>query len=586
MQTLGEIRDPLVGTRIDGRYLVKGILGRGGMGVVYDGVHEQLGRLVAIKVLGAGIASDPTAVARFLREARTASHLTHGNIVDVSDLGQLPDGRPYLVMAKMIGIDLANLLVTQGPQTPLRTVELLRGAASALDLIHAKGFVHRDVKPENLMHVVREDGSEAVLLLDFGIVGLISNQAARLTGEGSVFGTPAYLPPEVIGGAPPDRRADVYALATVAFELIAGRTPFSSPNPLRILPMKLLENAPSLKAVTNFNFPIELEQVLAMGLVREPEHRYASAGAFIEALAAAARRTGASDFASSRPPRREGLDRIARDRLYNTATADLEMPITSERPRLAADDDPSMRETVGSDAPVPGVRRFPRKLFWASLAAMVAGGVLLWLVGGSEAPPPSAAGAAQTKPMTAPTDVGMNAEAKPGPAEAPAGVAPAPATAETVAPVASPGETATPPARAAPSATHPPPTAAGLESAREAHRESRPQPRAANPPPALAPIKPTASSPPVSGPNPEQLAHDAKNELTQGHFAAAAKLYVQLTKLDPRDAHAWGNLGLANENLGRRDEAINALRHALAITPIGLSADALRGRLRRLGATP
>ncbi|HKU36585.1 MAG TPA: serine/threonine-protein kinase, partial [Polyangiales bacterium] len=284
---LSTSRDPLIGTKIDGRYHVQGVLGRGGMGVVYEGTHLQLERQVAIKVLGAGISGDPVAVQRFLREARTASQLTHGNIVDVQDLGVLPDGRPYLVMPKMQGIDLATLLRKHGPQTLRRTVELLIGAAAALDLIHAKGYVHRDVKPENLMYVVREDGSESTMLLDFGIVGLVTAQAARLTAEGSVFGTPAYLAPEAIQGDMPDRRGDVYALATVAFELLAGRAPFEADNPLRILPMKVMEDAPRMRAVCNIKFPESIENIIAKGLTRDPEQRWGSAGEFIAALDAA-----------------------------------------------------------------------------------------------------------------------------------------------------------------------------------------------------------------------------------------------------------------------------------------------------------
>jgi serine/threonine protein kinase len=166
-------RDPLIGAHIDGRYTVRSLIGRGGMGVVYGAVHDQLERPVAIKVLNAAWSSDPVAVERFLREARTAGSLSHGNIVDVTDLGRLPDGRPYLVMPKVEGENLAALLNAGGPQPPKRVAELLIGVASALDLIHAKGLVHRDIKPENLMYVVREDGSETVMLLDFGIAALL-----------------------------------------------------------------------------------------------------------------------------------------------------------------------------------------------------------------------------------------------------------------------------------------------------------------------------------------------------------------------------------------------------------------------------
>src|SRR5688572_14555986 len=148
---LASPRDPLIGARVDGRYLVESVLGRGGMGVVYAAVHEELQRAVAVKVLNPAWAADPDATERFLREARTASSLSHANVVDVWDLGRLPDGRPYLVMPRIAGEDLGTLLAEHGPQHPRRVVELLQGVAAALDLIHDKGFVHRDIKPENLL---------------------------------------------------------------------------------------------------------------------------------------------------------------------------------------------------------------------------------------------------------------------------------------------------------------------------------------------------------------------------------------------------------------------------------------------------
>ena len=280
-------QDSLLGTRIDGRYTVHRELGRGGMGIVYEGVHDDLGRAVAIKVLNLAWASDPTAVARFLREARTASSFSHGNIVDVTDLGRLPDGRPYLIMPKIVGTDLAALLAENGAQPAKRVAHLLAGVAAALDLIHAKGFVHRDIKPENLMYVVREDGSETVMLLDFGIAAAVMSNEPRLTGQGAIFGTPQFMPPEVCNGGMPDARGDVYALATVAFELITGSLPFGDDNMMRVLTAKLTQDPPTLSEVTGITFPAELEAVVARGLARDPRQRFTHATEFIAALKAA-----------------------------------------------------------------------------------------------------------------------------------------------------------------------------------------------------------------------------------------------------------------------------------------------------------
>jgi serine/threonine protein kinase len=560
MAAFGEIRDPLIGTRIDERYLVQGVIGRGGMGVVYEGVHEQLGRPVAIKVLGAGIAGDPVAVQRFLREARTASQLTHGNIVDVSDLGQLPDGRPYLVMARMHGTDLAKLLQTEGPQTPKRTAELLRGAAAALDLIHAKGYVHRDVKPENLMHIVREDGSEATLLLDFGIVGLASSAAARLTAEGSVFGTPAYLPPEVIEGEIPDHRADVYALATVAFELITGRTPFFAPNPIQILPQKVMKEPPSMAKVTGYAFPEDLEEALARGLARNPRNRHASAGAFVAALEAASNKHPTAGARSLPPLAADGggLDPASRDRLLNTSTADLEMPIGTSVPPGANDTTQKLSSKSPAaerkaqlptlQLPLPG-RRKPLVPIVVACAVLL--GLVGWLMSRDDPP-------AQIKASTLPN--ATNA----GPSQPKLDLG-------TDEPVA-----ATEPSTPAP--IDPPPTAAVVPgpSSALAGRTKRATPRAASP------EQPKATT----APNATELGQAAQRELIQGHLAAAADLYAKATRVDPSNEPAWRGLGLAYERLGRTADAIKALRRAIQLAPNGQNANMLRTRLQKLGSAP
>ena len=160
--------DLLVGATLDGRYELLSELGRGGMSVVYLARQAELERDVAVKVLD-GRRLDPTSWERFMREARTAASLRHPHIVDVYDIGTLPDGRPYFVMPRIVGVDLAALLAEWGPVGLGRALELLRGPASALDLVHSRGMVHRDVKPANLMLSRLEDGTEHVQLLDFGI---------------------------------------------------------------------------------------------------------------------------------------------------------------------------------------------------------------------------------------------------------------------------------------------------------------------------------------------------------------------------------------------------------------------------------
>jgi serine/threonine-protein kinase len=161
--------DPMIGVRVADRYRIEHVHERGGTSVIYAATHEAQQREVAIKMLDEESSADPQAVERFMLEAHTASSLSHGHVVGVSDFGQLPSGRPYLVMPMIMGKDLATLISEQGPLSAKRVAALLAGVASALDSMHAKGLVHRDIKSENLMYVRADDGTETALVLDFGI---------------------------------------------------------------------------------------------------------------------------------------------------------------------------------------------------------------------------------------------------------------------------------------------------------------------------------------------------------------------------------------------------------------------------------
>jgi serine/threonine protein kinase len=276
--------DPLIGAHIEGRYIVERIQGRGGTSVVYAGIHEELQREVAIKVLDEASAKDPEAVERFVFEARMGSSIAHGNVVGVSDFGHLPDGRPFLVMPMVAGTDMATLLAKEGPQHPRRVAALLKGVAAALGLMHARGIVHRDIKSENLMHVAHEDGTETILVLDFGITASRVDQ----DDEYDASGTPEFMPPEALNGELFDYRGDIYSLATVAFEMIAGGLPFDGDDPISLRKKKMGQPPRTLTQVSQTEFPIGLEAVLARGLATRPEDRQASANDFVRELEAAA----------------------------------------------------------------------------------------------------------------------------------------------------------------------------------------------------------------------------------------------------------------------------------------------------------
>jgi serine/threonine-protein kinase len=257
-------------------------IGHGGMAVVYRAHQDRLERTVAIKVLSENLAASPEFMERFRREARTAANLHHPNVITVHDFGEDERGVPYLVLEYIAGPTLADLMDTGLDDA--RIPDLLDQIAAGLDYAHARGIIHRDVKPGNVL--VTEDGR--AVLTDFGLAWLL--EGAHLTLTGGVIGTPEYMSPEQATGDPIDHRCDVYALGVVLYEMLVGERPFVADTPIGVLLKHLQDPAPSILQARP-DLPPAVGPVLERALAKSPDERYASAGelarAFRTAISAA-----------------------------------------------------------------------------------------------------------------------------------------------------------------------------------------------------------------------------------------------------------------------------------------------------------
>jgi eukaryotic-like serine/threonine-protein kinase len=252
-----------------GKYRVEATLGFGGMGLVLRAHNLALDETVAIKLLREDVQIDDEHVERFLREAKAAVRLKSEHVARIRDVGTLEDGRPYMVMELLDGLDLGRLLVDQGSVEPSRAVDFVLQACDAIAEAHALGIVHRDIKPTNLFVTQRRDGSELLKVLDFGISKAQSGAELSLTQTSSVLGTPAYMSPEQMRSARTvDPRTDIWALGTVLYELVEGRAPFEATNFAELCVMVTLEPfAPLSKAP-------ELTAVIERCLAKSIEDRY------------------------------------------------------------------------------------------------------------------------------------------------------------------------------------------------------------------------------------------------------------------------------------------------------------------------
>ncbi len=250
------------------RYRLTDVLGHGGMGEVFRGCDELLGRPVAVKLLLPGW-GDPFAAARFRREARTAAMVKDPHVVAAYDFGQ-EDGNYYLVMELVEGRSLAHELALHGPLEPERAVGIVRQAAAGIAAAHRRDIVHRDIKPANLL--IDADGT--VKVADFGIARFVTDPARTMPGH--VLGTSLYLAPERAQGKPATAASDVYALGCVLYQLVTGRPPFTGDDPTDVLSQHVRAE-PALPSKTCSEVAGPVEDLLLRMLSKEPAHRPSAA---------------------------------------------------------------------------------------------------------------------------------------------------------------------------------------------------------------------------------------------------------------------------------------------------------------------
>jgi serine/threonine protein kinase len=267
--TLADIQDPLIGTTIAGRYLIQAVIGEGGMATVYRATHKLVDRPCAVKVMNPAMASDTTVRERFRREAKAAQSLAHPNVIEIFDQGETPEGTPYIVMELLRGTTLADL-VAKGPLAPARSVPIMIQVARGIARAHDLGIVHRDLKPENIFVCSRDDGSDLVKILDFGIAR--SRSDSRLTNAGELFGTPQYLAPERITGGEAGPSVDLYALGVIFFEISTGKLPFEATDPTSFL-IKHMKEKPLRARAVDSKIPEKLDALIAALLEKDPKAR-------------------------------------------------------------------------------------------------------------------------------------------------------------------------------------------------------------------------------------------------------------------------------------------------------------------------
>jgi serine/threonine-protein kinase len=313
-------QDPFIGREIlNGQFQILQKIGSGGMGSVYRALQRDMNRMVGIKILHPKLANRTDLVARFRREARAMSQLTHPNTVKVFLYGELEDGPLYIVMEFLEGKNLNQTVRSDGPFAIERALPILIQASGALDEAHRAGIIHRDLKPENIFLVQSGTLRDFPKVLDFGLAKVGERQmrpgSLILTQEGMVFGTPEFMSPEQAQGKPLTPASDIYSLATILYEMLTGKLPFDARSPMEFIQLQVMAQPIALhQRAPGKTFPAELQQIIDRALAKRSDQRFPSAAEFAAAMQAVLR--GSTSYepqpATPEPPAAERGSAAAR----------------------------------------------------------------------------------------------------------------------------------------------------------------------------------------------------------------------------------------------------------------------------------
>jgi len=441
-----------------GEYRIEGKIGEGGMGMVFAAVHPLIRKRTAIKVLNEDLCMEPGAVQRFVDEARVVNEIGHPNIVDIFAFGKMPNGRYYYVMEWLRGQTL-RARVSRSPLGLEETCAVILPLVRALEAAHAKGVVHRDLKPDNVFLVDTGADEPIVKLLDFGVAKLVrEEQRGHRTDSGALVGTPRYAAPEQARGLAIDHRVDIYALGAIAFELLAGRPPYTGNTDVDVIAKHMYEPVP--RPAAHADVPADIDALVVAMLAKEPDRR-PSLAEVAQVIARHPRRLSRPVPAAS--PR-------------TTQVGAAPMPATPARPAPLPATPPTAitpATVIPATAatPAPAARALHRRwlafaIGTAVLAAAITTIAIRWTADKVESvatPSAPAAAAPAVEPPAAPPIVepivAADAAVEPPPAAAAAPTTPSPVSRKKRRPAAHEGSASAP--SSAPTATTPPATGSG-----------------------------------------------------------------------------------------------------------------------------